>query len=621
MNRKWVLVAVLLAFGMVSCGGDGPGLAGGRNGGTAGDDPDPDTETPVDLSSVELLASSSQLQSDGSTVVTLSAIAKNTNNQAIADIPVVFSASSGTLIVTSATTTAQGVATAELSIGGDPTNRTITATATVGTLDDSVDIAVIGSSIQIQGPSSLVNNSVGNYTVTLVNSAGTGIPNEQVTVTSASGNDLAISTDVTDNTGRIFVEVTGTSPGADTLTATALPDAEGNPAVTATANINVSGDDFSFTSPAANTEININTPTDVTVHWEKDNAPQENETIRFASTRGTPAPTTAITDADGNVTVQISSTTAGPAVVTATNDEDTVAQISVEFVATTASQVSLQADPGVIGPNETSTITAIVMDAANNRVKNKTVEFTLTDTTGGSLSTPSAVTNSEGRAQTTYTASSVTSSDDGVIVTGSVVGTGLQADASLTVAGRALFMVFGTGNTIIEDDTDTTYTKDYTLLVSDSSGKGVANTKVNLRLLPVGYLKGHLVDNGEEYEPQVSATCVSEDTANGTANGVLDPGEDLNGDEELTPGNVGVVAPGTVTTDENGAAEFSITYPQNYALWVAGRITASATVAGTESRKSAGFYFPASADDLASGSSPPNAVSPWGLSASCADIL
>lgn len=36
MNRKSVLVGVLLAFGMISCGGEGPGLAGGRTGDGAG---------------------------------------------------------------------------------------------------------------------------------------------------------------------------------------------------------------------------------------------------------------------------------------------------------------------------------------------------------------------------------------------------------------------------------------------------------------------------------------------------------------------------------------------------------------------------------------------------------
>lgn len=618
MKRKLILVGALLVFGVASCGGEGPGLAGGRDGTV-----DPGETPTVELDSLELLASTSQLQSDGSNTVTLTAVAKDANNQVIEDASVLFSASSGSLAVLSGTTNEQGIATAELTTGGDPTNRTIAVTATADGITDGVDISVIGSSIQIQGPASLVSNDTGNYTVTLSNSAGTGIPNQLVNVTSSSGNALSASTFTTDGNGRVIVEVTGTNAGTDTLTAAALPGANGSPTVTTSTTISVSGDNFRFTAPAANTEINLNTSRTVTVRWEQNGVAQAGQTIRFATTRGTVTPNTAVTNATGDATIQISSTTAGPAEINATNTGDTTTTLAVEFVATTPNQISLQADPGVLGPNETSTITAIVQDANNNRVKNATVEFTLTDTTGGALSTASAVTDSQGRAQTVYTASSVTSADDGVVITGSVVGTALPpADTSLTVAGRALFIVFGTGNTIVPNTEDTIYTKDYTLFVSDSSGKGVANATVNIRMLPTGYYKGTLVNNGGAFwEQTITAVCGTEDTANGTANGTLDAGEDLNGDGELTPGNIAVVSPGTLTTDADGAALFSISYPQNYAMWVVGRITASATVAGTESRKSSNFFFPASADDLAINSSPPNGVSPWGFSASCADTL
>lgn len=294
----------------------------------------------------------------------------------------------------------------------------------------------------------------------------------------------------------------------------------------------------------------------------------------------------------------------------------------------------MQADPGVVGPNETSTITAIVLDANNNRVKNAIVEFTLADSTGGSLSTASAITDSLGRAQTVYTASSATSADDGVVVTAKVVNPStvcpvpfdaatavLCDETAMTVSGRALYITFGTGNSIIEDTADTTYTKNYSLFVSDSSGKGVANTKVNIRMLSSYFIKGRLklyLEGWGYDDVLIPLVCNSEDDNNDGVitdsenNGILDPGEDLNGDGELTPGNVAIVAPGTVTTDANGIASFAITYPQNYAMWVIGRITASASVAGSESRSSGGFYFPASADDLKPDVSPPNGTSPFG---------
>ena len=580
----------------------------------------PTEEVAVELASLELLASSPQLQSDGSTNVTLTAIAKDANNQVVEGVSIVFSATSGSLTVENSVTDPQGIATATLRTGGNPSNRTIDVTSQTGTLSDAVSIEVIGTSMTIQGPNSLAAGDTGSYTVSLTDSGGNGIAGENISVNSSNGNSLSASSLVTDTNGIATFQVTGDNAGADTLTAnaTGLLDENGVASVSATKEITVASDSFSFTSPAADVEVNLNTPQAVTVSWSKDGVAQSGQTIRFATTRGSLDSSTAVTDANGDATVNVSSTTAGPAVITATNPEDTATQLSIEFVATNPAQISLQADPGVIGVNETSTITAIVQDAQNNRVKNQAVEFTLTDTTGGALSTASAITDSQGRAQTVYTASSVTSADDGVTISGTVVGTALTADTSLTVAGRALFIVFGTGNSIIEDQADTTYTKDYTVFVSDSSGKGVSDTDVSIRLLPTGYVKGELVANAttNTWVRSPSAFCDSEDL---NVNGVLDTGEDLNADGQLTPGNIAVVAPGTVTTDANGQAFFQVSYPQNYALWVEGRITASATVAGTESRKSADFLFPMSAEDAGLDNTPPNPVSPWGVSANCTD--
>lgn len=619
MNRKFAWVSILLAFAVVSCGGEGPGLAGGRDGG--GTD-DPGVEPPVQLNSIELLASSPQLQSDGSNTVTLTAVAKDVNNQVITDVPVTFSATSGSLTVLNSATNEQGIAIAELTTGGDPTNRTIGVEAAVGTVNDALDIDVIGSALQIQGPASLVNGDIGIYTVTLANSAGTGISNRTVQLASSRGNTLSSTTLTTDASGRVQVELTGNVSGTDTLTATALPDAGGTPTVTATTSITVSSDNFRFTTPSSGAEINLGATPSVAVHWEKDGDPQDAQIVRFATTRGTfvgadpstPSAIDAVTDASGNASAQIQSTTSGVAVITATNQDGTSTQLSIEFVATNPSTVALQADPSVISVNETSTITAVVRDG-DNRVKDATVEFTLADSTGGTLSTASSITDSQGRAQTVYTASSVTSADDGVVVTANVIGgANPSATTNLTVSGRALFIVFGTGNTIIEEANDTIYTKDYSLFVSDSSGKGVANTSVNVRMLSTRFYKGFMTAGAEKWEQTIMATCASEDL---NSNGSLDAGEDVNGDGEVTPGNVAIVAPGTIVTDEDGRAEFKISYPQDHAMWLDGRITASATVAGTESRKSADFFFPASADDLELSNSPPNPASPWGVTAGC----
>lgn len=617
MHKKIGWAAVLLTFMLAACGGDGPGLAGGRNG--PGTDPggeDPGGENPggpvAAVTSVELLASSTQMLSDGSTPVTLTAIAKDANNRALPEVDIAFAATSGTLQVANATTDEQGVATATLITGGDPTNRTITVSASVGTLSDEIDIRVTGSAINIQGPSSLVSNAKGTYAVILQDAAGKAIAGRTVQLSSANGNTLSATTADTDATGHVQFQMTATNSGTDTLTATALPDASGTPSVAATLEVRVSDDNFRFTTPTAAKEIPLGQNETVVLHWDKNGTNQAGKTINFATTRGTVSATQQTTDGSGDATITVSANTAGPGVIMATAaDEGISAELPVEFVATVPDQVFLQTEPGIIGPGESSTITAVVLDPANNRVKNKRVTFTLEDNSGGRLSAGFAITDSLGRAQTVYTASNSSSGFDSVKITGAVEGTLISETVNLTVADRSLHIRFGTGNTIEETDDDTSYIKRYSLFVTDAAGTGVPNATVNLGIRSTHYLKGQLAPGTETwgYAAGSPLVCDSEDL---NEDGIND-NEDLNGDGELTPGNVAVIMPGSITTDENGRASFSVEYPQNYAWWVAARITAIATVAGTESRSHAIFDFPASADDMKVDGTPPNVVSPFGI--------
>src|SRR5690606_6578699 len=147
------------------------------------------------------------------------------------------------------------------------------------------------------------------------------------------------------------------------------------------------------------------------------------------------------------------------------------------------------------------------------------------------------------------------------------------------------------------DDEDTTYTKVYTLFVTDISGAAVENAQVKLKLAHEDFFKGALTyiePPGTWGFATLPTRCTSEDT---NGNNLLDTGEDTNGDNELSPGNVAQVAPGTITTDQNGRATFQISYPQNYAFWVEATISASTRVSGTESVNNEGFYFPMSGED------------------------
>src|SRR5262249_676931 len=88
-------------------------------------------------SRIDLVVRSPQLDSDGTQSVTLTALVRDGANNVLSGIPVSFKApppSSASIQVTSGTTGATGTASALLTTGGDPSNRTITVTATTGNL-------------------------------------------------------------------------------------------------------------------------------------------------------------------------------------------------------------------------------------------------------------------------------------------------------------------------------------------------------------------------------------------------------------------------------------------------------------------------------------------------------
>jgi hypothetical protein len=336
-------------------------------------------------------------------------------------------------------------------------------------------------------------------------------------------------------------------------------------------------------------------------------------------------PSTA-TIVDGKVTTSIVSTNAGIALVTAVGSDNGITltnQLEFEFVAETVATIDAQASPTSIAPNgDTSTISVVVKDINGNLVKGKTIDFSLAGTSSGSILPASAVTDSNGTASTVYTSSTV-SAQDGIAITATVKETPSISDTvTLTVADRNVFITLGTGNELIEVD-GATFNKQYVAFVTDvDSASPAKNTVLTVSAVPKGYRKGFwdiTTDedgNFKSWFTSVSALCINEDL---NIDGVLDVGEDTNGDGSLTPGNVAAVI-GEVITDEQGSALIDIKYPQNFAGWVSIDLIVSAKVGGTESSQSAVFVLPASLEDvLNEDAPPPQGSSPFGVSNNCTD--
>ena len=147
-------VVVLLGLLTSACTtGHDSSSTGGSGGGT-----NTGSTTPS-ASDLTLLASSPSLDSAAAgadQAVTITAIVRDSDNNAVSGDTVSFSASSGLVQpVNGGQTQSNGSATAALTTGGNPANLTITVTASAGSKSDTLQIPVTGTSIAIDGPNAV----------------------------------------------------------------------------------------------------------------------------------------------------------------------------------------------------------------------------------------------------------------------------------------------------------------------------------------------------------------------------------------------------------------------------------------------------------------------------------
>jgi len=565
--------------------------------------------------SIELIASSTSVGTGGDQV-TIQAFVKDATNNALPSAAVAFSTTTGTLSSASTATDASGTASANFSAGGDKSNRTATITVASGTIQAQLSLPITGTKLTAAGPSSLILGNSATYTVQVVDSQGKVLSGVAVAATSALSNALTAPGGLTtDANGQVQFTYAASVAGADQITFKAAGFTAAPLPVT------ISGVDFVFISPAASTTVAVNTSQALQVRLRQGGVAVANQIISFTATGGTLSASTATTDASGVATVSLSSLSAGPVTVQATlpGASPATASLPLVIVATTPAKLVLQVTPSALAPNAGSSTTnqaqviAKVTDAAGNPVYGVTVNFSRDlDPSGGNLLQPSADTDQNGQATVNYVAGAESTANNGVVLKATVASNAaVFGTASLTVNQTALFISLGTGNTITNVDTQT-YKKDWVVYVTDANGVAVNGVALTIKVLPLHYLLGNLVlsDDVWIYSSPIRV-CRNEDT---NGNGILDAGEDYNSDGVLWPGNVISVTPGNVVTDGSGRATVSLIYAESFAPWVNVRLTASATVSGTESRRDADFIVPGSAADFTKAGGPPaGVISPFGL--------
>lgn len=645
----WILLAGLVLAG---CGG---GSAAGPNtcsltnpggcGGSAQPDPAPSTPPAPDpaarAASVSLVFSNSELGSAGlpDDEVTVTALVKSSDNTAVADAPIWFSADSGFLAVGGAKTDRSGKASAVLGTGGSRLNRPIKITARVGAQASTAVVNVVGTRLTMAGPSHVNLGESADLVATLVDSANRPISGETVSASVKNGNVLATVSTISDSQGQVRMKLQGSQRGGEQVTVSALGATTAKP-------MTVSGSELvllpSVTVGDGGVEMLEEIPVGSCAPVDGRYLTAQTGTVTLTVSRGTLYRDATCTQslagslsiANGSVPrTYIRSTNAGVGTVDAVISGGPAASTRLEFVAPLAasSSVNLQTDLAVVGSGERSNLIAVVRDgtAANNLVKGALVQFSiLADPSGGNLVSPfTAVTGSDGVARGTFTAGPADGGKDGTVLQARLAALpAATATTAVTVNRKALSIQFGTGNALFEYS-PSVLQKDFSVFVSDSAGSPVKDVAISVAAWPTMFRKGQydwqsftppLLEPGMWVLVNPITQCDNEDVAR---RGLYDHAFDRNGNGTLEPGiPLSVVSGGK--TDAFGMTMVSLRYPRDRANWVRVELTVSGSVAGTESRARNAFWLPALADDLAKYTvSPPGKVSPYGMSTSCSSSL
>ncbi|HMV62027.1 MAG TPA: hypothetical protein PLN96_01180 [Zoogloea sp.] len=415
---SWALLGVLgvVMSLLAGCGGGGGGGGCGFIGCSSSSGSSGSTGGTVTVSIVDGTGTAiTALPTSGS--VTVQASVKNASGSAVANAVVTFATDSayGTLNPTTGTalTNSSGVAmiqlsAASLTAGGA---ATVTATATLdsvsvsGSANYTVSAANYAVAVGIYdstgGTATTTLPSSGSVTVkaTVTNASGVAIPNINIKFTTDSALALfnpSVGTAMTNSAGVASVQMSSaglTASGAGQVTAT-ITDAT-KPAVAGyasyqvgAANVTLSAMNISATSiPAYGTStvavtVNVNgtpTTTPVTVAFSSGCATSGKASIASSVLTVNGIATATYTDKGCNGTDTITATVLDKTVqgsITSAGPQPA----NIQFVSATPSSIALKGTAGLI---DISNVTFKVVDASGNAVPATTVEFYLTNWTGG----------------------------------------------------------------------------------------------------------------------------------------------------------------------------------------------------------------------------------------------
>jgi hypothetical protein len=212
---------------LVACGGDSdctsPPAFEGEPVGECDDGGGSNTPT---ASNLTLVLSANSLPNNGTDAITATATATGAGGVTLASIPVSFSVNNNALATVSGPSTDdEGVVTAQIGIGADRANRTISVTARSGSLSRTETFQVVGATLSATPlPAVIAPGAAGKVDFRLVDSNSNPMSGQTIVVNGVSGVEVSGSTDVNGSYSYNYtapsnggsVDVRGTAGGATT---------------------------------------------------------------------------------------------------------------------------------------------------------------------------------------------------------------------------------------------------------------------------------------------------------------------------------------------------------------------------------------------------------------------
>lgn len=598
---------------------------------------------PTTVSFLDITATKLVLLTNGEDKLTFTLAAKDQNRVAVAGETILVSSTGGTLAASALTTDDAGLATVDLLVGTEKTNRQITVTFTAGGLIKTQAVTISGTTLSLTASNLTTTPSDPSpieFIATLKDAGSNPVGGAQVTFTSTLGNTFTASPGyaftsnfigTTDANGVFKANYVGTNVGTATVTVSANGV---TPAPTAVVTVEaLSQAAFGFTAPLDNTIVNVGGSQLLTVEYLDPVGAGVADTLTFTTIKGSFDPvdplvsTVDVPTVGGVATVTYyAGNISGPAEIGVIDSTKTRADsLTLDVRATVPASISLQASPSVVpvnvgGVEATSTLTATVRDANNQAVAGKLVVFTILAGPGGGMTiTPGmAVTDVGGNASVTFVSGTAVSAQDGVVVQAAVsdgLGGLLTDTTNLTIGQKAATITIGTSNKIRKvtiDGVEVAYALPFSVTVVDANSNPIQGAVVSLGLFPVRFYTGtvngagniqsrdgvflnedinrnNILELGEdgaiELDPTTMAPFAPVTYWNSGAEGTLaiittDPVRPGNG--RLDPAGVATI-PTSVTTGDLGLAGFEVIYSKSYGSWVDVEISASTQVTGTTS--------------------------------------